>query len=336
MKRVAINGMGRIGRLVFRGLLESAETEVVAVNEKESLETVAYLLSHDGEHAPWSGRVSFQGKEEGELVMEDGRRVRAYRREDASDLPWGEMGVDLVLECTGAYTSRAKAQAHLDAGARRVLVSAAAGEDVPTIVYGINEETAGEDAIVSGASCSTVGLAPMAKAINDFAPIESGIATTIHALTATQMVLANPQRKGNLRRSRTALTNIIPTTAAAAKAVGLVIPELKGKLTGSAIRVPVVQGSLITLHAVVARGGFTASDLNAAMKEASDALFGYTEEQLVSQDAANMELESVFDATQTKVCPLDGGRSLVEVAAWFDNETSYVAHFLKLTEFLMR
>ena len=268
MKRVAINGMGRIGRLVFRGLLESAGTEVAAVNEKESLETVAYLLSHDGEHAPWSGRVSFQGKEEGELVMEDGRRVRAYRREDASDLPWGEMGVDLVLECTGAYTSRAKAQAHLDAGARRVLVSAAAGEDVPTIVYGINEETAGEDAIVSGASCSTVGLAPMAKAINDFAPIESGIATTIHAL--------------------------------------------------------------------VTRSGFTASDLNAAMKEASNALFGYTEEQLVSQDAANMELESVFDATQTKVCPLDGGRSLVEVAAWFDNETSYVAHFLKLTEFLLR
>ena len=238
MKRVAINGMGRIGRLAFRGLLESAGIEVVAVNEKESLETVAYLLSHDGEHAPWSGRVSFQGKEEGELVMEDGRRVRAYRREDASSLPWGEMGVDLVLECTGAYTSKAKAQAHLDAGAQRVLVSAAAGDDVPTIVYGINEETAGEDAIVSGASCSTVGLAPMAKAINDFAPIESGIATTIHAL--------------------------------------------------------------------VTRSGFTASDLNAAMKEASNALFGYTEEQLVSQDAANMELESVFDATQTKVRPLDG------------------------------
>lgn len=302
------------------------------MNEAESLEATAYLLSHDGEHAPWDRSVAFEGVSggEGRLVC-CGRDIRAYRRAAAADLPWDELGIDLVVECTGSYASAAGAEVHLASGARRVLVSAAAGPDVPTVVFGVNEGIVGSgDRIVSGASCSTVGLAPLARALDSFAPIESGISTTIHGLTPTQMVLADPQRKGSLRRSRTAMTNIIPTTAAAAQAVGLVLPQLQGRLTGSAIRVPVIHGSLITLHAVVARDGFAAADLNAAMRESESEVFGYTEDEVVSEDVANMRMESLFDATQTKVCRLEGGGSLVEVAAWFDNETSYAEHLAKL------
>ncbi len=332
MKRVAINGMGRIGRLMFRELVDSDTVELAAVNEVESLETTAYLLSHDGEHAPWPKSVAFVGEKDGEGALVYGNReISAYRRADAQDLPWSELGIDLVVECTGACTSSARAKIHLATGAKRVLISAAAGPDMPTVVFGINEGIiTSEDLVVSGASCSTVGLTPLVKAVDAFASIERGISTTIHGLTATQMVLANPQRKGNLRRSRTAMTNIIPTTAAAAQAVGLVLPKMSGKLTGSAIRVPIVHGSLITLHAVVTGEGFTAADLNAAVKGCSDEMFGYTEEEVVSEDVANTAMESVFDATQTKVCPLEGGKSLIEVAAWFDNETSYVGHFAKL------
>ena len=241
----------------------------------------------------------------------------------------------MVLECTGAYTTRKKASAHLQAGAKRVLVSAAAGDDVPTVVFGVNEAIVrDEDSVVSGASCSTVGLALLARALNEIAPIEAGIATTTHALTPTQMALDNPQRKGNLRRSRTSSTNIIPTTANAAKAVGLVLPELAGKLTGSAIRVPVTKGSYIQLVATVKSGSLTAESLNDAMQGKCVGPFGYAEEELVSGDIAGTDYEAIFDPYQTKVLPAGTDRQLVEVATWFDNETSYVSHFMKLAAML--
>lgn len=328
-KRVAINGMGRIGRLVLRKLIDDERFEIVAVNDIAALSSITYLLKYSSEHGSF-GKAESVRYEEGELVF-DNTRISALNESDAHKLPWAGLEVDLVVDCTGAYASRAKAQAHLDAGAKKVLISAAAGSDVPTIVYGINEGTLeSADAIISGASCSTVGLAPLANALNEVAPIEHGISTTIHAFTPTQMVLDNPQAKGNLRRSRTASTNIIPTSAAAAQAVGLVIPELKGKLSGSAIRVPVTQGSLITLYATVKADYLDTENLNEAMASKATSSFAYTDEELVSSDIAGTEYESIFDATQTKVSQSSKGRYLVEVAAWFDNETSYVSHFTKL------
>lgn len=333
MKRVAINGMGRVGRLCFRALLGCDDMELVAVNDLSPVESIAYLLRHDSEHGSIDPESSITAGDQG-LVVNDGI-IPAMREEDASALPWATLGVDLVLECTGTYTSRERASMHLMAGAKRVLISAAAGNGVPTVVYGINEGTVTDDEpVVSGASCSTVGLSPLVRALNDIAPIEQGIATTIHALTPTQMVLDNPQRKGNLRRSRTASTNIIPTTAAFANAVGLVLPELQGKLSGSAIRVPVTKGSYITLVASVKADVLSAESLNAAMREYSDDMFGYAEEELVSGDIAGTSFESIFDPFQTKVSQVEEGRYLVECAAWFDNETSYVSHFMKLAAIL--
>lgn len=307
MKRVAVNGMGRIGRLVVRSLIGCEDVELVAVNDIASMETIAYLLAHSTEYGALGISVSFD-EDMGILHVGD-KAVKAFREPDALKLPWDELGIDLVLECSGAYCSRAKAQAHIDAGAKKVLVSAAAGSDVPT-----------------------VGLAPFAKALNEVAPIRQGIATTIHALTPSQMTLDDAQRKGNLRRSRTASENIIPTTAAFAQAVGLVLPELQGRLSGYAIRIPVTRGSLITLYAVVSYSGEEALDvdrLNELMHDQESWMFGYTDEELVSSDIAGTDLYSIFDATQTKVSPLDDGY-LVEVAAWFDNETSYVSQFVKL------
>ena len=331
MKRVAVNGMGRIGRLVVRSLLECEDVELVAVNDIASMETIAYLLVHSTEYGALGTSVSFD--EEAGILHIGEKAVKALREPDAAGLPWKELGIDVVLECSGAYCSRAKAQAHLDAGAKRVLISAAAGSDVPTVVYGINDSTLTDsDVIVSGASCSTVGLAPFAQALNRVAPIQQGIATTIHALTPSQMTLDDAQPKGNLRRSRTATENIIPTTAAFAQAVGLVLPELQGRLSGYAIRIPVTRGSLITLYAVVSYDGegmLDAQRLNELMRAQESWMFGYTDEELVSSDIAGTDLYSIFDATQTKVSPLDDGY-LVEVAAWFDNETSYVSQFVKL------
>lgn len=331
MKRVAVNGMGRIGRLVVRSLLGCEDVELVAVNDIASMETIAYLLAHSTEYGALGERVSF---DEAAGVLTIGEKaVRAFREPDAFALPWRELGIDVVLECSGAYCSRAKAEAHIDAGAKRVLISAAAGSDVPTVVFGINDSILTEsDDIISAASCSTVGLAPFAKALNEVAPICQGIATTIHALTPSQMTIDDAQPKGNLRRSRTASENIIPTTAAFAQAVGLVLPELQGKLSGYAIRVPVTRGSLSTLYAVVSYGGEGALDadrLNELMHAQESWMFGYTEEELVSSDIAGTDLYSIFDATQTKVSPLEEGY-LVEVAAWFDNETSYVSQYVKL------
>lgn len=333
-KRVAVNGLGRIGRLVLRELLEDDGFEIAAVNDIASMETLAYLLKYSSERGTFEPErcICAEGDE---LVVGD-VRIPAFCERDAASLPWGELGVDVVLECSGAYTSRQKAQAHLDAGATRVLISAAAGSDVPTIVYGINEGGLGDAAIVSAASCSTVGLSPLAAALDECASILHGMSTTIHALTPSQMVLDDAQRNGNLRRSRTASTNIIPTSAAAAKAVGLVIPKLNGKLSGYAVRVPVTKGSLITLHACVKGDGLDAASVNQALKSWADArpMFSYTEEELVSEDIANTSLETIFDGTQTKVASLGNGTTLVEVATWFDNETSYVSHYMELARLM--
>lgn len=323
--------MGRIGRLVVRSLLGCEDVELVAVNDIASMETIAYLLAHSTEYGVLGTSVSFD--EDANVLMIGDNAVKAFREADASVLPWRELGIDVVLECSGEYCSRAKAQAHIDAGAKKVLISAAAGGDVPTVVCGINDSVLTDsDDIISGASCSTVGLAPFAQALNCVAPIRQGIATTIHALTPSQMTLDDAQRKENLRRSRTASENIIPTTAAFAKAVGLVLPELQGRLSGYAIRIPVTRGSLITLYAVVSYDGEGTLDvekLNELMHGQESWMFGYTDEELVSSDIAGTDLYSIFDATQTKVSPLDDGY-LVEVAAWFDNETSYVSQFVKL------
>ena len=333
-KRIAINGMGRIGRLVFRKLIQDERFEVCAVNDVRSFDVMTHLLRYDSEHGGWP-LAELPEYRDGYISVGK-QRITVLQEADAQKLPWNRLGIELVIDCSGRYTTREKAHAHIDAGAGRVLISGAAGKDVPTIVYGINENSISiDDAIISGASCSTIGLAPLAKALNDLFPIDYGIATTIHALTPTQMVLDNPQSKGDLRRSRTASTNIIPTTAAAAQAVGLVLPELAGKLTGSAIRTPVTRGSLITLHAVVShKEVLSALTLNEGMRKAKSELFDYTEDELVSSDFAGTEYESVFDATQTKVGQLSDGKYLVEVAAWFDNETSYVSHFIKLAAIL--
>jgi glyceraldehyde 3-phosphate dehydrogenase len=332
-KRVAINGLGRVGRLCLRGLLDSPDMELVAVNDISPVDVLGYLVRHDTEHGPLDPSHSVMAVD-GSLEI-DGRRIPTLCEADASRLPWGDLGVDLVLECTGAYTDADKAQRHLTAGAGRVLISAVAKGDIPTVVYGVNEGIiTSADRIVSGASCSTVGLAPLAKALNELAHIEHGIATTIHALTPTQVALDTAQRKGNLRRSRTAGTNIIPTTASAAKAVGLVIPELAGKLSGSAIRVPVTRGSYIQLVASVQSNALDVRILNDWMRSKSTDLFGYADEELVSGDIAGTAFESIFDPFQTKVARTGEGRYLVECAAWFDNETSYVSHFLKLAGIL--
>jgi glyceraldehyde 3-phosphate dehydrogenase len=333
MKKVAINGMGRMGRLCLRALLADDDMELAAVNDIAPMDTIAYLVRHDTEHGPLDSAWMVKARD-GVLSI-NGHDIPAFNEADASKLPWGTLNIDLVLECTGSYTSRLTAQTHIEAGAGRVLISAAAGNDVPTVVYGINESIiSDEDLIISGASCSTVGLSPLVKALNEITPLEHGISTTIHALTSTQVALDNPQRKGDLRRSRTASTNIIPTTAAAAQAVGLVIPELKGKLSGSAIRVPVTKGSYITLTAVVKAIELTRESLNAGMKERSSELFGYADEELVSSDIAGTSYEAIFDPYQTKVAQISEGQYLVETAAWFDNETSYVAHFIKLAALL--
>ncbi|MEA5020800.1 MAG: glyceraldehyde 3-phosphate dehydrogenase NAD-binding domain-containing protein [Gordonibacter sp.] len=330
-KRIAINGLGRIGRLVLRKLVCDRRLEIVAVNDVAPLDILTYLIKHNTEHGSFDqkNRIGFT---DNFLVMDD-LEIPAYQEADARQLPWSNYAVDLVLDCSGAYTSRIKAQAHLDAGARKVLLSATAGTDVPTVVFSMNEHTLElTDTIISGASCSTVGLAPLARALNDITPIKQGISTTIHALTPTQMTLDNPQAKGNLRRSRTASSNIIPTSAAAAQAVGLIVPDLAGKLSGSAIRVPVTRGSLITLHALVESNTLSVESLNEAMKKYVTSWFAYTDDELVSSDIAGTAYEAIFDATQTKVAKAAENAYLVEVSAWFDNETSYVAHFTALAE----
>ncbi len=332
MVKVAINGFGRIGRLAFRQMFRAPGYEIVAINDLTSPAMLAHLLKYDSAQ----GRYALADKVSAgdDSITVDGETIKIYAEKNAADLPWGEIGVDVVLECTGFYTSKAKSQAHIDAGAKKVVISAPAGKDLPTIVYGVNEKTlTADDKIISAASCTTNCLAPMAKALNDYAPIVSGIMTTVHAFTGDQMVLDGPHRKGDLRRARAAAVNIVPNSTGAAKAIGLVIPELNGKLIGSAQRVPVPTGSTTILVAVVKGKDVTVEGINAAMKAASSESFGYTEEPLVSSDIIGITVGSLFDATQTMVQTIDDDTRQVQVVAWYDNENSYTSQMVRTIKY---
>ena len=326
--KVAINGFGRIGRLAFRQMFGAEGFEIVAINDLTSPKMLAHLLKYDSTQGNYAamGHVVEAGEDN---IVVDGKSITIYAKANAAELPWGELGVDVVLECTGFYTSKAKAQAHIDAGAKKVVISAPAGNDLPTIVYNVNHNIlTKEDNIISAASCTTNCLAPMAKALNDLAPIEAGIMCTIHAYTGDQMTLDGPQRKGDLRRSRAAACNIVPNSTGAAKAIGLVIPELNGKLIGAAQRVPTPTGSTTILNAVVAKE-VTVAEINAAMKAAATESYGYTEDEIVSSDIIGMRFGSLFDATQTMVNKLPDGKTQVQVVSWYDNENSYVSQMCR-------
>ena len=330
--KVAINGFGRIGRLAFRQMFGAEGYEIVAINDLTSPAMLAHLLKYDSAQGRYAKADTVEAGEDSITV--DGKTIKIYAIADASQLPWGEIGVDVVLECTGFYTKKDKAQAHIDAGAKKVVISAPAGNDLPTVVYGVNENILkAEDTIISAASCTTNCLAPMAKALNDFAPIQSGIMSTIHAYTGDQMVLDGPHRKGDLRRARAAAVNIVPNSTGAAKAIGLVIPELNGKLIGSAQRVPVPTGSTTILTAVVKGTDVTVESVNAAMKAESSASFGYTEEPLVSSDIIGITYGSLFDATQTMVMPLGNDLYQVQVVSWYDNENSYTSQMVRTIKY---
>jgi len=329
--KVAINGFGRIGRLAFRQMFGAEGYEVVAINDLTSPEMLAHLLKYDTAQGRYDGHTV---ESDETSITVDGKKITIYAEKDAKDLPWGEIGVDVVLECTGFYTSKAKAQAHIDAGAKKVVISAPAGNDLPTIVFSVNEKTlSADDKIISAASCTTNCLAPMAKALNDYAAIQSGIMTTVHAYTGDQMVLDGPHRKGDKRRARAAAANIVPNSTGAAKAIGLVIPELNGKLIGSAQRVPVPTGSTTILIAVVKGADVTKEGINAAMKAASSASFGYTEEELVSSDIIGITYGSLFDATQTMVSKISDDTYQVQVVSWYDNENSYTSQMVRTIKY---
>ena len=330
--KVAINGFGRIGRLAFRQMFGAEGYEVVAINDLTSPKMLAHLLKYDSSQGKYALADTVKATDDSIIV--DGKEIKIYAKANAEELPWGEIGVDVVLECTGFYTSKEKASAHIKAGARKVVISAPAGNDLPTIVYNVNHETLKpEDTVISAASCTTNCLAPMAKALNDLAPIESGIMCTIHAYTGDQMTLDGPQRKGDLRRSRAAAVNIVPNSTGAAKAIGLVIPELNGKLIGSAQRVPTPTGSTTILTAVVKGADVTVDEINAAMKAASTESFGYNTDEIVSSDIVGMRYGSLFDATQTMVLPLENGTTEVQVVSWYDNENSYTSQMVRTIKY---
>ena len=330
--KVAINGFGRIGRLAFRQMFNAEGYEIVAINDLTSPAMLAHLLKYDSAQGRYALADKVTAGEDSITV--DGKTIKIYAEKDAANLPWGKIGVDVVLECTGFYTSKEKSMAHITAGAKKVVISAPAGKDLKTIVFSVNEGTlTKDDQIISAASCTTNCLAPMAKALNDYAPIQSGIMTTVHAFTGDQMVLDGPHRKGDLRRARAAAVNIVPNSTGAAKAIGLVIPELNGKLIGSAQRVPVPTGSTTILVAVVKGDDVTVEGINAAMKAQSSASFGYTEEQLVSTDIIGITYGSLFDATQTMVTKISDGLYQVQVVAWYDNENSYTSQMVRTIKY---
>mgnify|MGYP003520872574 FL=1 len=330
--RVAINGFGRIGRLAFRQMFGAEGYEVVAINDLTSPKMLAHLLKYDSSQGKYEHADEVSASEDSITVC--GKEIKIYAFPDANNCPWGELKVDVVLECSGFYTSKEKAQAHINAGARKVVISAPAGNDLPTIVYNTNHETLKpEDTVISAASCTTNCLAPMAKALNDLAPIKSGIMCTIHAYTGDQMTLDGPQRKGDLRRSRAAAVNIVPNSTGAAKAIGLVIPELNGKLIGSAQRVPVPTGSTTILTAVVKKSDVTVEGINAAMKAAANESFGYNEDLIVSSDIVGMRFGSLFDATQTMVSPIGDDLYEVQVVSWYDNENSYTSQMVRTIKY---
>ena len=329
--RVAINGFGRIGRLAFRQMFDAEGYEVVAINDLTSPEMLAHLLKYDTAQGTYKYAKTVEAGEDSITV--NGKKITIYKEADASKLPWGELKVDVVLECTGFYTSKEKASAHITAGARKVVISAPAGNDLPTIVYNVNHETLkASDTVISAASCTTNCLAPMSKALNDLAPIQSGIMTTVHAYTGDQRILDGPQRKGDKRRSRAGAVNIVPNSTGAAKAIGLVIPELNGKLIGAAQRVPTPTGSTTLLFAVVDKT-VTKEEVNAAMKAQATESFGYNEEEIVSSDIVGMRFGSLFDATQTMVSPLPDGKTQVEVVSWYDNENSYTSQMVRTIKY---
>jgi glyceraldehyde 3-phosphate dehydrogenase len=348
--KVAINGFGRIGRLAFRQMFGAEGYEIVAINDLTSPMMLANLLKYDTAQGGYAGYIgenlhTVASKEpvfaeDGKTVVTpgsitvDGKEITIYAEPKAQNLPWGELDVDVVLECTGFYCSKDKSQAHIDAGAKKVVISAPAGNDLPTVVYGVNENIlTKEDKIISAASCTTNCLAPMAKALNDYAEIQSGIMATIHAYTGDQMILDGPHRKGDLRRARAGAANIVPNSTGAAKAIGLVIPELNGKLIGAAQRVPVPTGSTTILTAVVKGENVTKEAINAAMKAAASQSFGYNEDQIVSSDVIGMRFGSLFDATQTMVAKVGEGLYQVQVVSWYDNENSYTSQMVRTIKY---
>ena len=335
--KVAINGFGRIGRLAFRQMFEADGYEVVAINDLTSPAMLAHLLKYDTAQGSFLGKIGEHKHtvEAGEdYIVVDGKKITIYAIKDAKDCPWGELGIDVVLECTGFYTSKDKAMAHVQAGAKKVVISAPAGKDLKTIVYSVNEKTlTAEDQVISAASCTTNCLAPMADTLNKTYPIVSGIMTTVHAYTGDQMILDGPQRKGDLRRARAGAQNIVPNSTGAAKAIGLVIPELNGKLIGSAQRVPVPTGSTTILVAVVKGKDVTKEAINAAMKAAASESFGYNEDQIVSSDVIGMRYGSLFDATQTMVAKIDDDTYQVQVVSWYDNENSYTSQMVRTIKY---
>ena len=329
--KVAINGFGRIGRLAFRQMFGAEGYEVVAINDLTNPKMLAHLLKYDSAQGRYALADKVEAKED--AIVVDGHEIKIYAQKNPADLPWGELGVDVVLECTGFFTSKEKASAHITAGAKKVVISAPAGNDLPTIVYNVNHDTlTAEDTIISAASCTTNCLAPMAKALNDLAKIKSGIMCTIHAYTGDQMILDGPQRKGDLRRSRAGAVNIVPNSTGAAKAIGLVIPELNGKLIGAAQRIPTPTGSTTILTAVV-DGTVTVDEINAAMKAQATESFGYNTDEIVSSDIIGMKFGSLFDATQTMACQLDNGTTEVQVVSWYDNENSYVSQMVRTIKY---
>ncbi len=330
--KVAINGFGRIGRLAFRQMFGAEGYEIVAINDLTSPKMLAHLLKYDSAQGTYAKADTVVAGEDSITV--DGKEIKIYAMPNAAELPWGEIGVDVVLECTGFYTTKEKAQAHIDAGAKKVVISAPAGSDLPTVVFGVNQNILKpEDTIISAASCTTNCLAPMANALNKYAPIQSGIMSTIHAYTGDQMLLDGPHRKGDLRRARAAACNIVPNSTGAAKAIGLVIPELNGKLIGSAQRVPVPTGSTTILTAVVKGTDITPDSINAAMKSQTNESFGYTDEPLVSSDIIGIKYGSLFDATQTLVTKISDDLYQVQVVAWYDNENSYTSQMVRTIKY---
>ena len=335
--KVAINGFGRIGRLAFRQMFGAEGYEVVAINDLTSPKMLAHLLKYDssqGRYVDFGEEDQVTADDEAGTITVKGKTIKIYKEPDANNCPWGDLDVDVVLECSGFYTSKAKAQAHINAGAKKVVISAPAGNDLKTIVYNVNHETlTADDQIISAASCTTNCLAPMAKALNDCATIESGLMCTIHAYTGDQMILDGPQRKGDLRRSRAGACNIVPNSTGAAKAIGLVIPELNGKLIGSAQRVPVPTGSTTILTAVVKGKDVTVDGINAAMKAAASESFGYNEDAIVSSDVIGMKYGSLFDATQTMVSKIADDLYEVQVVSWYDNENSYTSQMVRTIKY---
>ena len=333
MIKIAINGFGRIGRLAFRQMFELDGYDIVAINDLTSPDMLAHLLKYDSAQKRYEGH-DIKATEDSIIV--DGEEIKIYKEADPSKLPWKELDVDVVLECTGFFASKEKSMAHINAGAKKVIISAPAGDDLPTIVYGVNEKTlTKEDNIISAASCTTNCLAPMAAALNEYAEIQSGIMTTVHAYTGDQMILDGPHRKGDLRRARAGAVNIVPNSTGAAKAIGLVIPELKGKLIGSAQRVPVPTGSTTILVAVVKGEDITKESINEFMKSKVTPSYGYTEEMLVSSDVIGITEGSLFDATQTMVTKVSDGLYQVQVVAWYDNENSYTTQMVRTAKYMI-